>query len=730
MGTMTLEQKLHIIIGGSSDTSNNSSLAETGSSVLVLLGLLTILLGIFCVSVYLSRKYKLHSKAHLFLGVVLSVSLLYSFAGVASQSVYAENLHPNASKSGTEKSIEAQAEGANNVTNFKLSTKDITVQIPKNETSSTSEEAEISISTSNESGYELSALANSLPNGINVKVLQGKKTINLSAEDKQIKKTTLSNRAGDTTTFKIRVSVSPETKAGKYDSTISYKVDDNYLPFNKYFSQKVDWDKCDESEGYPDDDDVLCAIIEAPLDWSNENTTPIKLAMVKVLAGKPDKKIGSLFTNPGGPGQSGIDAVLGTYTEMQGSEYRNLLDYYDYVGWDPRGVGDSSRVVCDNLTEPTSKDPAEQRAQLETAFEAHSKSCLERSQDGVAAFADVRSSAKDANLMRSLVGDDKLNYTGYSWGSMLGGAIIAMFPDRLNRIVLDGIQSPNISTAEVNTFTAKGATESFSMFLKDCPTTTSPKDDKQYTCPFSANEDEAMNELGAFLNKADATPIPALNESGVEFDGHKIYGTIYNDLFQGTTVYGEVMNAFAMAIQDNDASGFNTIYKKVVETGDFDTEPNMSSVFKVTMCEGARNTYEEEMEQTKIILKEQPILGKYFVDYNAIDVNNLELHSYSCVGLPDRSEPKLDLSNPEIPPVLLSAATGDPATAYLSGVAYAKELANSVFITFNGPGHCPFANKASRCTMNAALGFLLDGVMPKNGLVCQPDNLSNDKLGG
>jgi pimeloyl-ACP methyl ester carboxylesterase len=393
------------------------------------------------------------------------------------------------------------------------------------------------------------------------------------------------------------------------------------------------------------------------------------------------------------------------------------VEYYDLVSWDPRGVGRSSEIICDVLQQPTAEDSAQQREQLTKAYQAQAESCLERSQDDVASFADTVSNAKDLNLLRALLGDDKLNYLGMSWGSMLGGATIAQFPNRLNRIVLDGVQSPNLSILEANQFTIEGTKRSFEQFLEKCQELAqSGKAD----CIFSGEYDQAIEQLGDFLASANSEPLAAKTASGKTFDGYLIFGTVYNAMFNGSEEMNiSIANAFFQAQTERDPSLFQEIYDQVADKDSGETQANQRSVYNVTYCADQRITESTEKKLSEELLEEYPVIGKYFTDYNPMDINNLTMHAYSCVGLPDHSNRKLDLGNPEIPPVLLSAATGDPATAYVAGQQYAKELANSVFITFDGPGHCPFASAASDCTIKAATNFLINGIMPENGLVCQ-----------
>jgi pimeloyl-ACP methyl ester carboxylesterase len=428
-----------------------------------------------------------------------------------------------------------------------------------------------------------------------------------------------------------------------------------------------------------------------------------------------------MFLNFGGPGISVAERMNAFYNQFKNdARYQDLVDYYDFVSWDTRGVGRSSRIICDLFEQPQTSSGAtnssEQRAQLVKAFQAQGESCMARSEDGVAEFADTPSNARDLNLLRALLGEDKLNYLGMSWGSVLGGAAAALFPNRLNRVVLDGVESPNMTAKDANAWVAGAADVSFRFFLEQCQELELPEG---VNCIFSGNSDQALQQLGAFLEAADANPIPVPGQPGNSFDGHKIFGTVYNILFVSSeAARAKLAEGFFMAETERDATIFQNIYEYVIPANTADAQATGRSVFNLVTCADRRITEAEEVEQTRQLIEQYPVIGKYFTDYNAIDINNLTMHAYSCLGLADRSDQELDLSNPEISPILLAASTGDPATPYVAGESYAKELANSVFLTFDGPGHCSFAQGASECTIKAVTDYFISGTMPANGTVC------------
>jgi pimeloyl-ACP methyl ester carboxylesterase len=504
------------------------------------------------------------------------------------------------------------------------------------------------------------------------------------------------------------------------------QLTNNPPEFSEYFNQTVTWQACDPLPDWTAYEvippELECAEVQAPLDWSDPATTPIRLAVFRIRTADVERRLGSVFLNYGGPGASGIEGLGGSYEDFAVDErYRNLSDYYDLVSWDPRGVGRSSRIVCEVFTAEVGGDVSEQRALFAAAYRAHAESCLARSEDGVAEFADTLSSARDLNLLRALLGEDKLNYIGMSWGSMLGGAMAALFPDRLNRVVLDGVESPNLSVRDNNALTVQAADLNFRYFLKQCQELELPEG---VECIFTGASDQAMQQLGEFLAAADQEPIPVAGQTGVSFSGDKIFRTMFNALYYGLDMARiRLVEAFYRAETQQDATFFLdfadfTLLDDDLGTDDVETEDNEASVLQVTNCADGRISEADELKQNQELVAQYPLVGKYLTDASFPESSALINHAYLCEGLPDHSNRVLDLSNSLIPPILLSAGTGDPATPYAAGELYAKELANSVFLTFDGPGHCPFGAGASDCTIKAVTDFLISGIMPANGTVC------------
>src|ERR1700753_485302 len=190
-----------------------------------------------------------------------------------------------------------------------------------------------------------------------------------------------------------------------------------------------------------------CATAEVPLDYDRPNGAKVTLALLRVKARDQKHKIGSLFVNPGGPGASGVSLALAAPYFMSDA----LLDRFDIVGMDPRGIGFSDPVNC--FGDPGRQQPVlaelntgfpygkkEEKAFLKaTAKQGRACSTGGRDLAGSMSTAEV---ARDLDVMRRAVGDSKLTYLGFSYGTALGQYYANMFPDRFRAVVVDGVIDP------------------------------------------------------------------------------------------------------------------------------------------------------------------------------------------------------------------------------------------------------------------------------------------------
>ena len=283
----------------------------------------------------------------------------------------------------------------------------------------------------------------------------------------------------------------PPRPAATVSKPTGEKVAADLEPF---YSQVLHWTSC--AGGFQ------CATATAPMNWGDPGQASIKLALIRHLAsGTP---LGSLLVNPGGPGASGVDFVKQSLSYAVDAK---LEQNYDIVGFDPRGVGASSAVDCGGAQEldrfiygivPGTPGTDAWIAAAEQENGQFGQSCLQHT-GALLQYVDTVSAAHDLDLLRAVLGDKKLNYLGYSYGTFLGATYADLYPKKTGRLVLDGALDPATTDFDVTLTQAKGFESAFRAYLKNCI--------GQKDCPFHGSVDAAMDETHQLLQKNVWVPI-------------------------------------------------------------------------------------------------------------------------------------------------------------------------------------------------------------------------------
>lgn len=467
-----------------------------------------------------------------------------------------------------------------------------------------------------------------------------------------------------------------------------------------FYEQDLDWDACGNGRE--------CATAEAPMNWADGTSEKIELAMVKVPAASGNS-LGTIFTNPGGPGASGVSFVRDSAEYVFTPE---LMENFDIVGWDPRGVGESSAVDCrddagmdewfygvnENLDAETATDE-----QIIAEVTANSKEfaddCLENT-GALLEFVDTKSTVKDLDMMRALVGDPKVNYFGFSYGTDIGAQYIDMFPETVGRVVLDGATDPTLSTFEVVLAQQGAFGEATRTYLEDCLTTTS--------CPFTGTVDDAIAKINTLMAEADET-LP------VNADGRKLTSGVI-DTAISSALYNDqswpyLSDAFASYETAGDPAGFFLLSDSYYgREPDGTYADNMFEAFTAINC----LDYPVETDPAKIA-----DFNRQIAESTPIGIPGPEaLGDTTCQqwAFPSTNE-LAPVTGAGADPVLVIGTTGDPATPYAWAEAVTEQLESAVLVTFEGEGHLAYTQGDS-CITGAVDAYFIDGTVPAEGLVC------------
>lgn len=462
---------------------------------------------------------------------------------------------------------------------------------------------------------------------------------------------------------------------------------------DRFYSQKLSWSGCGG--------DFQCAKLTAPTDYAKPAGTTISLSLLKSPA-EGDDRIGSLVINPGGPGGSGVEYARGARTVISAA----VRQRYDVVGFDPRGVGTSTPLKCLSDTEtdqlvaadPTPDDAAEVRSTV-TLFEQLAARCKKGGGE-LLAHVTTRDAARDMDVLRAALGDDKLTYLGKSYGTFLGATYAELFPRNVGNMVLDGALDPALPSEQVNLGQAKGFEQATRSFVADCA--------KSSECPLGSDVDAGMAQLRDFLSQLDADPLPTGDPKRPLTEGLGSIGiavVLYDE--NGWPVLREAL-AQAFAGDGAEMLRLADIYTGRTPQGTYSS--NQNTVIYAVNCTDRSDPSGglDEVERTVTdFAKQAPTWGP-FLAWSQLPCDYWPVEATSAAA-PIKAEGS--------GPIVVVGTTGDPATPYEWAVNLSKELADGHLVTYEGEGHTAYL-RGSRCVDKAVDAYLLRGEVPKEGLRC------------
>ena len=444
-----------------------------------------------------------------------------------------------------------------------------------------------------------------------------------------------------------------------------------------------------------------CGRIAVPVDYSKPDGAVADLAMIRFPA--TGEKIGSLVINPGGPGESGIEAAAGLVDTLP----KEIRDRFDLVGFDPRGVGSSSPELWCNSDADNDRLRADPEvdytpagiAHIESETKAFIQRCVDKMGKDFLANIGTASVAKDLDAIRAAIGDDKLTYLGYSYGTRIGSAYAEEFPQNVRAMILDGAVDPNEDQVEGDIKQAKAFQDAFNDFAADCA--------KDASCPLGTDPAKAVDVFKSMVDPLVKTPAPTKDPRGLAYSD-AIVGTImalyspslWHHLTKGLTELkngnGDTMLALADMYMRRDAQGHYTNATDARVAVNCVDQPPLTDPAKV-------------VDEDRRMREVAP-----FMSYGSF-TGLAPMPTCALWPVPPTSKPHA-VSAPDLPPTLVVSTTGDPATPYQAGVDLAKQLKGGL-LTFDGTQHT-VVFQGNQCVDGYATAYLINGTMPPPDAKC------------
>jgi len=467
-----------------------------------------------------------------------------------------------------------------------------------------------------------------------------------------------------------------------------------------FYEQQVTFADC------PDNGDVRCAWVKVPISYANPSAGAMKLRVAyhpTTATGKD--RLGFLFTNPGGPGGSGLDIPY----QADGYLSERLISQFDILGWDPRGVGLSTPIKCltnrqkDALVNlnatPTTPAGVAAFAAAQAAFGQACKTLNPATYNHVGTVE----AAHDMDIIRAVVKQSSMYYLGFSYGTYLGAWYAEQFPKRIARMVLDGAINPALNNTQGSYEQLLGFEHALYRFLAWCP--------QSGSCP-NALTGSQPSRIAAMVNEQNllavhpaktGTPSRPLTES--LFQTGVVYA-LYDDSNGWPTLAAALDDLFTR----HDGTALLTMADQYLNRQTNGTYPDNSlDSFNAVTCYDKPAT--PGIPGTKVLVsqwsKVAPILGANFAWANM-----------TCAYWPAHTAmAPAPIHATGSAPIVVVGTVYDPATPYNEAVALSQQLQNGHLLTWIGDGHTAY-NRGSTCIQDAVDNYLLHGTVPKPGTVC------------
>lgn len=485
----------------------------------------------------------------------------------------------------------------------------------------------------------------------------------------------------------------------------------------RFYGQQLDWGACTDfatsgdQARYYRSSTLQCARLTVPLSYDDPSGPTITLGVLRSPATDTASRIGSLMFNPGGPGASGID-IVAQLVAYGVSSVKELHRTFDLVGFDPRGVGSSDPAIrcrtdaerdADRATTQRTRTPQEVAAanalaqQFVQGCEALSGSA---SVTGAQFLPEVGTAnvARDLDVLRAAVGDQRLNYVGFSYGTAIGTQYAAQFPANVRAMILDGAVDPDADAVGDSMGQAEGFQKAFDAFAAWCgkrPDCVLGSDPSQATAVFQQLVRPLLDAPvklsdGRVLTFGDAT-----TGTAAALYAESLWPSLSTALLDLSRGNGDALMALADSYDGRDA------------TGKYETTLDAFAVI------GCADSGDQNASMTEADAQKIAAAAPFFDSGDPVAVTD-----GPCKYLPPSQSRPVPLGAlTGLPTTMVISTTGDPATPYESGVDLAKAL-DARLVTVNGNSHTAFLNTGNGCVDQLGIRYLIGLELPASDTTC------------
>jgi pimeloyl-ACP methyl ester carboxylesterase len=463
----------------------------------------------------------------------------------------------------------------------------------------------------------------------------------------------------------------------------------------------ITWAPCYDAKRYD------CARLSVPLDRSKPSGPGVSLSILRVRATRPSKRLGVLLVNPGGPGASGRTFAKQVATNPI---FNKIRQSYDVVGWDPRGVGESAPIRCLDsagydrfFAADPNPDTATEREAMIRVTKEFVAGCKKRNGD-ILSHVSTAETVDDMESIRTALGEAKISFAGFSYGTYLGARYADKYPLRVDRFVLDGALDPLATVEQRVELQAIGFERGLTNFLRSCT---------KRKCRFIRKNETALTAFDRIMAGFEVKPLP-------------VKWTVNKKTETRLLGPGEAYVAVLAALY-NVNLGWPRL-KSALNDGDRGDGRALLSLFDLYADRGTDGDYRNTSDANAAVNCTDLPNSTNFADYEALAkrLDRASPHfgafaAYStilCAYWPTTGPAPKPVRANGSEPILILGTTNDPATPYVWAESLNRQLVGSRLVKFVSDGHTAILS-GDGCIRKHVERYLLQGELPPVGATCE-----------